>query len=209
MRASVPPATRSVSVACSPSPWAARLSRSAKTHPNPDSPLAENQTPHLFCFGLGYSARRLARALLADGWRVSGTVRGAEAAAALAADGIAAQPFARGRPLADIGPLLAAPYLLISVPPDEAGDAVLDEHGADIAAHPGLVWAGYLSTTGVYGDRDGGWVGEGAALAPTGDRQRRRAAAEAGWLALHAARGVKVHSFRLPGIYGPGRSAFD
>jgi nucleoside-diphosphate-sugar epimerase len=180
-----------------------------KPYPNPDRPLAENQTPHLFCFGLGYTARRLARALLAEGWRVSGTVRGAEAAAALATEGIAAQPFARGRPLGDIAPLMAASYLLSSVPPDEAGDAVLDGHGADIAAHPGLVWAGYLSTTGVYGDRDGGWVDEGATLAPTGGRQRRRAAAEAGWLALRAAHGVKVHSFRLPGIYGPGRSAFD
>jgi nucleoside-diphosphate-sugar epimerase len=165
--------------------------------------------PHLFCFGLGYTARRLARALTAEGWRVSGTVRDPAACAALAAEGIAAQPFDRGHRLDDLEPLHDATHLLSSVPPDEAGDAVLDAHGADIAAHGALAWAGYLSTTGVYGDRGGGWVDERSATRPTGPRQKRRLAAETAWLALHRAHGVPVHAFRLAGIYGPGRSAFD
>jgi nucleoside-diphosphate-sugar epimerase len=105
---------------------------------------------------------------------------------------------------------------LASVPPDEDGDAVLDRHGAEIAAWAasgaaggGLAWAGYLSTTGVYGDRRGDWVDEDSALEPTGPRGLRRAAAERGWLDLHESHGLPVHIFRLAGIYGPGRSALD
>ncbi len=86
---------------------------------------------------------------------------------------------------------------------------MLDRHGEDIAALPGLRWLGYLSTTGVYGDRGGGWVDETARLLPTGERGRRRVAAEQGWLGLWHDSGVPVHIFRLAGIYGPGRSAFD
>jgi nucleoside-diphosphate-sugar epimerase len=98
---------------------------------------------------------------------------------------------------------------LISVPPDAEGDPVLAEHAHDIAALRGLRWLGYLSTTGVYGDRGGGRVDEDSALAPSSERGRRRVAAEAGWLDLHRRQGVPVHIFRLAGIYGPGRSALD
>ena len=100
-------------------------------------------------------------------------------------------------------------HILVSVPPDEAGDPVLGRHSNNIAAIPGLVWLGYLSTTGVYGNRDGGWVDEDSALRPTGARGRRRAAAEAAWLALWRDYGAPVHVFRLAGIYGRGRSPFD
>jgi nucleoside-diphosphate-sugar epimerase len=86
---------------------------------------------------------------------------------------------------------------------------VLARHADDIAAMPGLAWLGYLSTTGVYGDCAGGWVDETAPLRPTGERGRRRVVAEQGWLGLWRDRGVPVHIFRLAGIYGPGRSAFD
>jgi nucleoside-diphosphate-sugar epimerase len=74
---------------------------------------------------------------------------------------------------------------------------------------PSLAWVGYLSTTGVYGDRDGGWVDETSELRPSGARGRRRVAAETAWLDLWRDRGVPVHIFRLAGIYGPGRSPFD
>jgi len=86
---------------------------------------------------------------------------------------------------------------------------VLDLHGPDIASRRELAWIGYLSTTGVYGDRQGGWVDEESALRPTGERGRRRVAAEAGWRALGQRAGLPAHVFRLAGIYGPGRSAFD
>ena len=74
----------------------------------------------------------------------------------------------------------------------------------DIAAMNGLAWLGYLSTTGVYGDRGGGWVDETAAPSPTGGRGRRRVAAEQDWLDLWRRRRVPVHIFRLAAIYGRG-----
>ena len=170
--------------------------------------------PRLFCFGLGFSALTLAERLMAEGWSVAGTCRGADKRAGLAAGGIEAHLFDRDRPLDDPTAALAGTtHLLSSVPPDGDGDPVLDHHGADIAAlavaDPPPSWIGYLSTTGVYGDRGGGWVDEGSALEPTGERGRRRLAAERRWLALGDGAGLAVHLFRLSGIYGPGRSALD
>jgi nucleoside-diphosphate-sugar epimerase len=174
--------------------------------------------PRLFCFGLGFSALTFARRLLrgAEGgaWRVAGTCRTAEKQAALHAEGIEAFLLDRGRPLDEAGAaaLAGSTHLLSSVPPDAAGDPVVDYHRADIARlgdGGALAWAGYLSTTGVYGDRGGGWVDESAARAPSGERGRRRVAAEDGWLALWREHRVPVHLFRLAGIYGPGRSALD
>jgi nucleoside-diphosphate-sugar epimerase len=163
----------------------------------------------LLCFGLGYSAGFLARALEVEGWRILGTRRKEAAAANLAAHGIEAHLFERGRPLGDARALLAeVTHVLSSVPPDELGDPVLDLHAADLAAASPR-WVGYLSTTGVYGDRGGGWVDESSALVPTGERGRRRVEAEARWLDLHRRHGLPVHVFRLAGIYGPGRSALD
>jgi nucleoside-diphosphate-sugar epimerase len=163
----------------------------------------------LFAFGFGYSAEALMRRLLA-GWRLAATCREEAKRAALAARGIEAWIFAGDKPLADRASALAGTtHVLSSVPPEAEGDPVLAQHAADIARLPGLRWIGYLSTTGVYGDRAGGWVDETSELRPTGERGRRRAAAEAAWLDLWRRHGVPVHIFRLAGIYGPGRSAFD
>jgi uncharacterized protein YbjT (DUF2867 family) len=165
----------------------------------------------LFCFGLGYSARALAIRLRAEGWSVAGTARSERGLAELAGVGIPAWRFDRAHPLADLESALAgASALLISVPPDPAGDPVLDCHGPQLARlAPTLGWVGYLSTTGVYGDTGGAWVDEAAPLRPTGPRQSHRVAAERDWLELGAASGLPVHLFRLAGIYGPGRSVID
>lgn len=132
-----------------------------------------------FLFGLtGYTATRLADALRADGWRVTGTTR--DSFAGREAD------------------LAAATHILSSVPPGES-DPVLDAYRDTLSVS--RAWLGYLSSTGVYGDVQGAWVDESA---PTGTgRRTARAAADAEWLAL----GARV--FRLPGIYGPGRSPLD
>ncbi len=159
-----------------------------------------------FCFGLGYSASFLARAVAAAGWRIAGTGRDG----GTAADGVPLARFTRGKPLADARAALAGvTHLLVSIPPDATGDPVLAEHGADIACCRGLRWLGYLSTTGVYGDRAGGWVDERSPTRPSGERGRRRLAAEQGWLELHRRHGVPTHIFRLAAIYGPGRNALD
>jgi nucleoside-diphosphate-sugar epimerase len=164
--------------------------------------------PRLFCFGLGYSALALADALLAEGWSIVGTCRTAETLAALRDRGIAAHLFERGRPLAPAS-LDGATHLLQSIPPDKEGDPVLAVHGRALARLQQVRWFGYLSTTGVYGDRGGDWVDEHSDLQPTGARGRRRVAAEVGWSRLLQAEGLPLHIFRLAGIYGPGRSALD
>jgi nucleoside-diphosphate-sugar epimerase len=166
--------------------------------------------PSLFCFGLGYSALALARVLQAEGWRIAGTCRTEARRDELAHLGIEAWLFDRERPLGDpAGALAGSTHLLSSVPPDAAGDPMIDICGPAIAARPDLAWVGYLSTTGVYGDRQGGWVDEDSALTPSGERGRRRVAAERAWLSLQESAGLPIHIFRLAGIYGPGRSALD
>jgi nucleoside-diphosphate-sugar epimerase len=169
--------------------------------------------PRLFCFGLGYSAEMLARRCLAAGWRVAGTCRTAARRSELAALGIEGWLLDREQPLADEtldGALAGATHLLSSVPPDDAGDPVLDLCAAAIVRLlPCPAWIGYLSTTSVYGDRGGGWVDETSELRPASERGRRRIAAEAGWLAVGRRHDLPVHVFRLAGIYGPGRSPFD
>jgi nucleoside-diphosphate-sugar epimerase len=174
---------------------------------NHDTSTQPGTGPLLLCLGLGYSARVLADRLVARGWRVRGTSRTAEQAAALRARGYDTVCFGRDQPLAPAA-LAGVTHVLVSIPPDETGDPVLDTQSEAIAAIPGLAWLGYLSTTGVYGDRSGGWVDEESELRPSGPRGRRRVAAEAGWLDLWHRRGVPVHVFRLAAIYGPGRSPF-
>jgi nucleoside-diphosphate-sugar epimerase len=160
--------------------------------------------PNILCVGLGYTALALAVHLAEQRWTIVGTTRGSAPVAA----GGRIRRFRRDHPLppqafAGVG------HVLVSVPPDDAGDPVLDTHRDDIAALPSLAWLGYLSTTGVYGNRDGGWVDEAAELRPSGPRGRRRVAAEQGWLDLWRRHRVPVHVFRLAGIYGRGRSPFD
>jgi nucleoside-diphosphate-sugar epimerase len=158
--------------------------------------------PVLLNLGHGYSAARLA-ASLPGSWRVLGATRSAEKAAAMAVAGIV--PVDWGDRDAVAAAIASASHVLVSAAPDGGGDPVLARHAGDLARAPGIAWVGYLSTTGVYGDRQGGWVDEESAREPAGERGRRRMAAEDAWLAS----GLPVHIFRLPGIYGPGRSAFD
>jgi nucleoside-diphosphate-sugar epimerase len=162
----------------------------------------------LFCFGLGYSALALTQTLLAEGWGIAGTCRTTEKQNELARRGIAAHLFERGHPLAATA-FDDATHVLHSIPPDSEGDAVLALHGETLSRLQQLRWFGYLSTTGVYGDRGGDWVDEHSDLQPTGERGRRRVGAEVGWSRLLQAEGLPLHIFRLAGIYAPGRSALD
>jgi dTDP-4-dehydrorhamnose reductase len=159
-------------------------------------------TQTLLSFGHGYSAAALARLLLPQGWRLIGTTRSPERAVQLAASGV--EPLIWPGP--DPVPLDAASHVLISAGPDQDGDPVLRALGGQIAAKAAdLAWVGYLSTTAVYGDHQGGWVDEGTALTPASRRGRWRVDAEAAWAAVP---GLPLHIFRLAGIYGPGRGPF-
>jgi len=156
--------------------------------------------PHVIVFGLGYTGTAIARAAVAAGMSVTAVSR--DPAAAHLPQVVRVVAFA-----AAADALARATHLLATAPPDEAGDPVLAAHAAVIATAPRLRWIGYLSAAGVYGDRGGGWVDEATPVAPGSQRSRRRVAAEDQWEALAGRRAVDV--FRLAGIYGPGRSAFD
>lgn len=164
----------------------------------------------LFCFGTGFSARLVAGALRAKGWQVAGTTRSPARAAELEGAGITAHLFGDDQPVADIKTALAGvTHILVSAPPGGAGDPVLARHYGDLAALPAGTWIGYLSTTGVYGDRDGATVTEEDELLPSGKRGRRRVMAEKAWFDLGLRHDLAVHAFRLAGIYGPGRNALE
>ncbi len=152
---------------------------------------------HLLIFGLGYTGTALAAAAAAEGRTVTVVTRQADAQPP---PGVALAPF-------DAPPLDGATHLVATAAPDAAGDPVLARHAAAIAAAPGLRWIGYMSTTGVYGDRGGGWVDEATEPDPSSERGRRRVAAERAWAAVRP--GAAVDWLRLAGIYGPGRSALD
>ncbi|MFN8829368.1 MAG: SDR family oxidoreductase [Labrys sp. (in: a-proteobacteria)] len=166
---------------------------------------------NLLVFGLGYSTQRFVDLYGHRFARVTGTVRSAEKAQALAAryqipvavfDGFAPSPVL-------LEAIATATHILVSVPPDGQGDPVLRMLRETLAAAPDLAWIGYLSTVGVYGDHDGAWVDERSALRPVSERGVRRVEAENAWLALGQARGVPVQLFRLGGIYGPGQNAVE
>ncbi|QWC56869.1 SDR family NAD(P)-dependent oxidoreductase [Erythrobacter sp. 3-20A1M] len=139
----------------------------------------------LFIFGLGYTAKRIADAAEGLGWDVGST----------GSDGTL--QFDDETAVRDA--LAGSAAVLSSVPPDRdtGGDPVLERYG-DSLSHD---WLGYLSSTGVYGDAQGAWVDEGTPVG--GGRRSARTECDAAWID----RGARV--FRLPGIYGPGRSALD
>ena len=137
---------------------------------------------HLFCFGLGYSARALALRLATQGWKISGTrrdVAGREAIRELGYDGYVFTGEAAGEGVA--AALKSATHVLTSAAPDTLGDPVLRHHIKDLAAAASIEWIGYLSTIGVYGDFGGAWIDETAELNPASKRGQRRVDAEAEW----------------------------
>lgn len=159
--------------------------------------------PTLLSFGHGYSARALTRRLLPRGWHVIGTTRSRQKFGELRAESVEPACF----PGDDMAAALRdATHLLISAGPTDKGDPVLNELREEIAARAShFAWVGYLSTTGVYGDHQGGWVDEDTPLAPSTRRGQWRKDAEAAWQAIP---GLPLHIFRLAGIYGPGRGPF-
>lgn len=160
----------------------------------------------LVILGLGYSAGFFARAALARGWEVTGTVRSAEKAARLSREGIRTLVFDGFAVSSFLARAIAeAEAVLVSVQPGEAGDPALDCLSKELAAAPELRWIGYLSTIGVYGDHDGAWIDETTVPRPS-FRSQLRLAIERDWLALGERSGKPVQIFRLSGIYGPGRN---
>ena len=144
----------------------------------------------MLIFGMGYAAGHVAPPGDGPGWEVAGATQ----------DGGGGR-LALGDEAAVIGALRSATHILSSVPPGEGVDPVLERYGQALAVAP-ATWVGYLSSTGVYGDAGGAWVDESA---PVKGRRTDRNAADRAWQALRG----DVRVFRLPGIYGPGRSILD
>ena len=157
----------------------------------------------LLSIGHGFSARALADILVPRGWHIIGTTRSSEKMADIAATGV--EPLLW--PGTDIAPLIKKfPNILLSAAPGSRGDPVLVEQAQVFRdAARDLRWVGYLSTTGVYGDHQGGWVDETSPLTPATKRGRARVEAEAAWQSIV---NLPLHIFRLAGIYGPGRGPF-
>jgi nucleoside-diphosphate-sugar epimerase len=173
-----------------------------RLHPFRWQTIKGRMTNTLFSFGHGYSAQALSRTLAPQGWRILGTTRDTEGAAAIRASG--AEPLVWPGEQPDLD---GVTHLLISTAPNEDGDPVLAALGDEIAKRAGqFKWVGYLSTTAVYGDHQGDWVDETTPPTPTAKRGQWRMLAEEQWSGIP---GLPVHIFRLAGIYGPGRGPFS
>ncbi len=164
----------------------------------------------LFCFGLGYSAAVLARRLTSKGWTVAGTATSVAKAEALQRDGHDAFVFDGHAPNPAIADALStATHVLLSIPPDATGDPALRHYRDALRASLAIMWIGYFSSVSVYGDSGGDWVDETTPPRPATERGLRRLNAENAWDHFGRETAKALVIFRLPGIYGPGRSAID
>lgn len=158
------------------------------------------QSPHLFCFGFGFSASILANQQALKGWNISGTYRTQKTQQAIEHIGGTSFTYSDTIALPE-----STTHILISIPPNDNGDIIFNDYLEQIETLPSLQWIGYFSTTGVYGDHQGNWVTEDTPPTPITDPAKRRAIAEQQWLKT----ALPLHIFRLAGIYGPGRNAFE
>ncbi|CAM9919852.1 unnamed protein product [Ectocarpus fasciculatus] len=215
-------AARAASRATTRLPVHAHARRRRQTIPPLSS--AETEAPEaaadrsLFIFGVGYVATAVALTFLRKGWTVHGTCTDPRKVKSLGDQGIKAfifddwsGPMMQPEPLSA---LASATCVLSTVPPalQSGADPVLVAHEAELKwarSKGNLRWVGYLSSTGVYGDRGGGWVTEEDEPWPAAPRTKARLKAERSWLRLQERDGLPVHVLRLAGIYGPGRSALD
>lgn len=165
-------------------------------------------TRSLLIFGGGWLGRAVGAAALKRGDAVAATSRDPETRAALAVEGLT--PVDPEDAAALQAAVAEASHILITAPPTAEGCPGLEALSPAITASGTRPeWIGYVSSTAVYGDRDGGWAFEDDALNAATLQGARRVRAEQDWLALGRAQGLTVQLFRLPALYGPGRSGLD
>ncbi len=167
--------------------------------------MSDMTSQHLMALGCGYTARRMGKQLLEKGWLVSGTSRQEAGAERLGLLGIQGHVFDGTAALPE-GAFDGVTHILVSIPPSGEGDMSLEKNLSALADCKTLQWVGILSTTGVYGDAEGAWIDESYPPAPLTAANEARLEMENDWLAFGAAHDVAVQVFRLPGIYGAGRS---
>ena len=175
-----------------------------------ESPVPKITPGHLFCFGLGFTASRLALRLLEAGWRISGTTRSLENVEKWTSMGIETYLFDGTASISAKDDLFSdITHLIASIPPTDLGELPLLFHQKQLASSKKLKWAAYLSTPAVYGDRGGALVSEADFPQPGSRRGERRLKAESSWLDALKNSSTSIQIMRLAGIYGPGRNVID
>jgi nucleoside-diphosphate-sugar epimerase len=170
--------------------------------------VSEGVAKKVFCFGLGFTGAAWVQEVRARGGTASGTCRENAHKDVWTEAGVQSYCF-NGQEASEAveNAVREASHVLVTIPPQkDAEDVVLKHFKKTLIDSSQLRWLGYLSTTGVYGNRDGDWVDETSELKPEFDHQRRRVEAERQWLSLYKEHRVPVHIFRLAGIYGAGRN---
>lgn len=165
-------------------------------------------TRTVLVFGGGYLGQAAARRTVREGGRVFATSRDPDRRAALQALGAVPLDPEDAAAMSEAAGTCDA--LLVTTPPDERGcPGARALIAALTAARAYPDWIGYVSSTAVYGDRAGGWVFEDDPLNAASVQGARRVRAEREWLEAGPGLGLTVQIFRLPAIYGPGRSVVD
>ena len=165
-------------------------------------------SPSLLVFGGGWLGRAAGLEAVRRGGRAVLTSRDPARRSALAAEGLAAIDPGDASALA--GAVAGASAILVCAPPEAHGCPGLRAlspalAGADVWPD----WIGYISSTAVYGDRAGGWAFEDSELNAASLEGARRVRVERDWLDAGQGMGLTVQLFRLPALYGPGRSPVD
>ena len=161
---------------------------------------------HLLLCGFGYVARCLTEQLYHKDICQNFTATVHSEASGAAAYSVNAVPFDE----LDLSSHSDITHILLSIPPSALGDPTCNKYLSQLVKLKNLKWIGYLSSTGVYGNHNGGWVTEQSPLNIEGAHNHNRRLAEQQWLQALREHSLPVHIFRLSGIYGPnGRSAFD
>jgi nucleoside-diphosphate-sugar epimerase len=157
---------------------------------------------HLFCFGFGYSAQHLVKILIAqnNNWEISGTKR------IVSEQEKDIQTICLNKFSLDLTIPLNTTHILISIPPIESQDIVLQNFLPQLTALPNLKWIGYISSTGVYGNHQGRIVSELSVTTPSNLRNQTRLITEQAWLRLFQIHNLPIVIFRASGIYGHKRN---
>ena len=167
-----------------------------------------NKKNILLIFGFGYTAKFMCQKFSKKNWEVFCTTRFKEKAKEIKSHNATPIFFDDEEKIESV--LSKNSYILSTAPPENSKDPVVENYGHLLKKNSERVkWAGYLSTTSVYGDKKGEWVTEDTELEPNLERSISRVAAENSWIKLGENLLIKTVIFRLAGIYGPGRSLVD
>ena len=167
-----------------------------------------NKKNILLIFGFGYTAKFMCQKFSKKNWEVFCTTRFKEKAKEIKSLNATPIFFDDEEKIESV--LSKNSYILSTAPPENSKDPVVENYGHLLKKNSERVkWAGYLSTTSVYGDKKGEWVTEDTVLEPNLERSISRVAAENSWIKLGENLLIKTVIFRLAGIYGPGRSLID